>query len=110
MERSGGTSTSDRRADGGQGLRELSEIPAFEAVRQGRCAAAYRLAAHKGIHRSNTIALASGRISIDDDGIWMVNPDGTGFDQVSTFGGWAAFTPDVTPGRGSAKDRPTLDV
>src|SRR5262245_2624187 len=32
--------------------------------------------------------------STDNDGIWTVNPDGTGLEQVSTFGGWAAFTPD----------------
>lgn len=34
--------------------------------------------------------------SIDDDGIWTVNRNGTGLMQVSTFGGWAAFTPDGT--------------
>ena len=34
--------------------------------------------------------------SVDEQGIWMVNADGTGLKQVSTFGGWAAFTPEGT--------------
>jgi Tol biopolymer transport system component len=34
--------------------------------------------------------------SIDGEGIWMVDPRGTGLTQISTIGGWAAFTPDGT--------------
>jgi Tol biopolymer transport system component len=34
--------------------------------------------------------------SVDGQGIWTVNGDGTGLTQVSTLGGWATFTPDGT--------------